>query len=137
MTTQSTTPLKSGPAPVATTLGILGLAMTALLALGWAFDGRFSLRINGPIALVVAGVAIVGLGAFGLMRTRSAQSEAELLAQPVAGTQPVGETQPEAAPQPGDSPTAASASSTSETVEIVETSESATHLADEVDPPTS
>ena len=112
-------PIKTGPAPFAIIVGVLGLAMAALLTVTELTTVTIPWRVAGPISIVVLGGLILAIGAFGLVSSRRREAVSLIEHQ---------------SPRIDSADKAASAV---ETNESFDTSDSGTQAAADVDPPTS
>lgn len=126
-------PHKTGPAPMAITLGTLGLVVAALTTLSFLTDLRIDWDVAGPVAIAATGLGILVLGGLGMVLSRR-RGEPSPIPAPAPPAPPSPPARPDYADQ---TPVAASAASAVDTNVITGNSAIGTQRADDVDPPTS
>lgn len=123
-------PHKTGPAPMAITLGTLGLVVAALTTLSFLTDLRIDWDVAGPVAIAATGLGILILGGLGMVLSRR-RGDSSPIPAPAPPAPPVRNAYAD------QTPVSASATSAVETMSIPQSSPMDTQRADDVEPPTS
>lgn len=126
-------PHKTGPAPMAITLGTLGLVVAALTTLSFLTDLRIDWDVAAPVAIAATGLGILILGGLGMVLSRR-RGDSSPIPSPAPPVPPVPPVRNAYADQ---TPVSASATSAVETMSIPQSSPMDTQRADDVEPPTS